>query len=214
MVAASLGRESTVRKLLDLGANPLARNMDKKTASDFAHGHPAVLELLEAALSEKQSVGANENEGAGGSAFDDDFDLDQTISFSEASLLSMAQPQHGSSSEDVRVMSFNIRYGDNVDRSLTAWPRRRSRVASTIRFHRPDVIGLQEVMAEQLDDLKIMLPQWSSVGVGRTDGGREGEHVPVLFRHDRLQLLASDTLWLSPSPREQGSKVRFVLIEF
>jgi endonuclease/exonuclease/phosphatase family metal-dependent hydrolase len=107
--------------------------------------------------------------------------------------------------EPLRVMTFNIRY-DNPRDSANAWPYRKDWVASLIRFHGADAVGVQEALLRQLVDLDARLPGWSRVGVGRADGREAGEFSAILYRTDRLELLESGTFWLSPTPEVAGSK--------
>ena len=107
--------------------------------------------------------------------------------------------------DTVRVMTFNVRYDTAEDGDL-AWPHRKEHVASVIRFHRPDVVGLQEPLEHQLDYLQEQLPAYDWVGVGRIDGETEGEHGPVGFRRDRFSLRDHNTFWLSETPHVTGSK--------
>jgi len=99
----------------------------------------------------------------------------------------------------LNIMTFNIRY-DNPDDGPNAWPNRKQLVASTIHFHKADIVGLQEVLAHQLEDLSEMLPLYQWIGVGRDDGKAAGEFSPVLYRPDRLILKESGTFWLSETP--------------
>lgn len=56
-------------------------------------------------------------------------------------------------SAQVTVMSYNIRY-NNPDDGINAWPNRKDNVAEMIGpKYRPDIVGLQEVLKDQLDDL-------------------------------------------------------------
>jgi endonuclease/exonuclease/phosphatase family metal-dependent hydrolase len=115
-----------------------------------------------------------------------------------------ADPPAGGS-VSVRVMSFNIRYGtakDGEDR----WDKRQDFLVETIRAYNPDLLGTQEVLAEQADFLKQRLPEYGFVGAGRDDGQRKGEFSPVMFRNDRFELLAHGQWWLSPTPEKVGSK--------
>jgi endonuclease/exonuclease/phosphatase family metal-dependent hydrolase len=102
-----------------------------------------------------------------------------------------------------RVMTFNVRY-DTAD-GPTAWSERRSMVASVLRFHAPTVVGLQEPLAHQFADLRERLPEYEWVGVGRIDGGSEGEHCPVGWLSERVERRDHGTVWLSESPSEPGS---------
>jgi endonuclease/exonuclease/phosphatase family metal-dependent hydrolase len=101
-------------------------------------------------------------------------------------------------------MSFNIRY-DNPADGEDAWPKRRGRAASVIRFHRADLVGLQEALPNQIADLEAALPGFAWFGDGRS-AERDGEHCAVLYREDRLELLEQGTFWLSETPDEAGSR--------
>ncbi len=104
----------------------------------------------------------------------------------------------------LRVMTFNIRYGTAED-GENAWPKRREAVVETIRRFDPDVLGLQEALAFQLDELQQTLPGYKIVGVGRDDGKRQGEYAPLLLRDKRLAVESSGTVWLSDTPQQPGS---------
>jgi endonuclease/exonuclease/phosphatase family metal-dependent hydrolase len=105
----------------------------------------------------------------------------------------------------LRVMTFNIRY-DNPGDGVNAWPNRKDWVASLIRYHDADVIGVQEALLHQLADLDARLPGFARVGVGRTDGKEKGEFSAILYRTSRMTLKDSGTFWLSPTPTVAGSK--------
>lgn len=101
------------------------------------------------------------------------------------------------------VMTYNIRYlnqrdGDDV------WGNRKQAVIETIR--NADVIGLQEVVAQQLDDIRSGTPNYDWYGVGRDDGELHGEATPIGWRKSRFELLAKGTFWLSSTPSKVGSK--------
>lgn len=105
----------------------------------------------------------------------------------------------------VRVMSFNIRYG-TADDGDNAWPRRRDAVIGVIREFDPDLLGMQEVLAFQRDELAAALPGWAAVAAGRDDGLDAGEMTPVLYRTARFEQLAAGHLWLSDTPDAAGSR--------
>jgi endonuclease/exonuclease/phosphatase family metal-dependent hydrolase len=105
----------------------------------------------------------------------------------------------------LRVMTFNLRY-DNPGDGVNAWPNRKDRVAALIRYHQADLVGVQEALASQLVDLDGRLPEYSRVGVGRADGGTQGEFSAIFYRTDRLRVEESGTFWLSPTPEIAGSK--------
>lgn len=105
----------------------------------------------------------------------------------------------------LRVMTFNIRY-DNPGDGINAWPNRKDWVASLMRWHDADVIGVQEALQHQLIDIDTRLPGFARVGVGRADGKTKGEFSAILYRTSRVALRDSGTFWLSTTPEVAGSK--------
>ncbi len=105
----------------------------------------------------------------------------------------------------LRVMSYNIRFNNPGD-GEHAWPHRADRVVSMVQFYAPDVVGLQEALAGQIDDMAAALPGYAWFGVGRDDGKAAGEFSPVFYRRDKLELLEDGTFWLSETPTLPGSK--------
>ncbi len=113
--------------------------------------------------------------------------------------------QQAVESESINVMSFNIRY-DNPEDSLDNWEFRKERVATAILFYDVDVLGTQEVLHNQLEDLKQRLPEYKVVGVGREDGKEKGEYSALWYKKNRFDLLDSGSFWLSETPEISGSK--------
>lgn len=113
--------------------------------------------------------------------------------------------QQASSSTPVNVMSFNIRY-DNPEDRLDNWMFRKDRVAGVIRFNNVDILGTQEVLHNQLEDLKKRLPEYDVIGVGREDGKEKGEYSALWYKKERFDLLDSGNFWLSETPEVAGSK--------
>ncbi len=105
----------------------------------------------------------------------------------------------------MRVMSFNIRF-DNPDDGPDAWPHRKDFVASMFRFHQNDLVGTQEGLINQLEDLDEMLSEFTWVGVGRDAGDERGEFCAIYYRTDRFNLIEDGTFWLSETPDEPGSQ--------
>ena len=108
------------------------------------------------------------------------------------------------SADTLRVMSFNIRYGTARD-GENAWPARRALAIDVIRDFAPAVLGVQEALRFQLDEIGDALPGYTEVGVGRNDGVEAGEYSAILFDHERLELLEHETFWLSDTPDVPGS---------
>lgn len=107
--------------------------------------------------------------------------------------------------QDLRVMTFNIRLNIPVD-SLNAWPYRKDLVASQVLYHQVHLLGVQEALPDQMKDLQDRLPNYRYIGGGRDDGKQKGEHSAIFYDTTRLQVLASNTSWLSLTPDQPGSK--------
>jgi endonuclease/exonuclease/phosphatase family metal-dependent hydrolase len=105
---------------------------------------------------------------------------------------------------DLLVMTFNIRYGTAND-GENAWDKRKGLVFNVLRTHSPDVMGLQEALRSQIDDIRAALPEYAEIGVGRDDGKTKGEYSAILYKKDRLAVAESGTFWLSDTPEACGS---------
>ena len=96
------------------------------------------------------------------------------------------------------VMSWNVRYDEPRDAPFD-WRRRWPAIEAVFADFQPDILGLQEVLPHQYEDLKLLFPEHESVGRGRDlDGG--GEHCPIFYRRSRFQAQGSGTFWLSATP--------------
>ena len=112
--------------------------------------------------------------------------------------------QNSAAENALRVMTFNIRYNEPRD-GVNAWANRKTKVSDVIRFHKADLIGVQEALYNQLQDLEKLLPDFAWCGVGR-EGANEGEFSAILYRKSRFKLLETKTFWLSETPETVGSK--------
>ena len=106
--------------------------------------------------------------------------------------------------EEIRVMTFNIRLDTPAD-SMNSWKYRRENAARMIRFYDVDLLGTQEVLHNQLQDLLNLLPEYGYIGAGRKDGKTEGEYSALFFRKCRFDLLKTGNFWLSQTPEVPGS---------
>lgn len=101
--------------------------------------------------------------------------------------------------EPLTVMSFNIRYGTASD-GPNRWELRRDQLFALLKEQSPDVIGLQEALHFQIDEIIAALPEYRMVGVGRSDGGQGGEYAAILYRATRLSVRQTSTFWFSDTP--------------
>ncbi|HVS30613.1 MAG TPA: endonuclease/exonuclease/phosphatase family protein [Thermoanaerobaculia bacterium] len=104
----------------------------------------------------------------------------------------------------LNVMTFNIRLNLASD-GPNAWPHRKELVARMISSQKADLVGLQEALPEQLEDLATLLPDYARFGDGRS-AVRGGEFCAILYRKTRFEVLEHDTFWLSETPSVAGSK--------
>ena len=109
---------------------------------------------------------------------------------------------------ELTVATFNIRYASRGDRGNRSWEKRKDLVVETIRKMNPDVFGVQEALALQMDYLAGRLPGYETFGVGRDDGESKGEYSAIFVRKERLErdLKECGTFWLSNTPEKAGSK--------
>ena len=102
------------------------------------------------------------------------------------------------------VMTFNIRYGTAND-GENNWANRKEMVCDVLRGHSPDVMGIQEALRFQIDDIRAGVPEYAEIGCGRDDGQTKGEYSAILYRKDRLDVTDCGTFWLSDTPEAPGS---------
>jgi endonuclease/exonuclease/phosphatase family metal-dependent hydrolase len=105
----------------------------------------------------------------------------------------------------LKVMTWNIRLNTQSD-GIHAWDFRKERLAEYLSKQNSDIFGLQEVLNDQLNYLAEYLPEYSSFGIGRTDGKKGGEYSPVFYRTERFNFLQGGNFWLSEQPESVGSK--------
>jgi endonuclease/exonuclease/phosphatase family metal-dependent hydrolase len=103
------------------------------------------------------------------------------------------------------VMTFNIRYGTANDGD-NKWTNRREMLYELLRTENADLIGLQEALRFQVDEILAAVPGYAAVGVGRDDGRAAGEMSAILYRTSRFYVASSGTFWFSDTPEVPGSK--------
>jgi len=103
----------------------------------------------------------------------------------------------------LRVATFNVRWDAPGDEYR--WDRRRARSVQLLQDWSPDLLGLQEPLHSQLEQIAEALPAYTVLGVGREDGREAGEFCPILYRTARFDLKEGGTFWLSGTPSIPGS---------
>ena len=107
-------------------------------------------------------------------------------------------------SQNLKVMSFNIRLNVDSDKE-NSWTNRKQDAVDLLSYYHPDYFGVQEALPEQMKDIKNGLKNYDYVGVGRDDGKEKGEFSAIFYDTERLQVIKSGTFWLSETP-EKPSK--------
>jgi len=105
----------------------------------------------------------------------------------------------------VKVMTFNIR-ANNLVEILDSWTSRKKLVYEVVTFHAPDILGLQEPLHGQLEQIQQAFPQYASYAAGGKDGQKRGESCPIFYRKDLFNLIDSGTFWFSDHPDTPGSQ--------
>ena len=104
----------------------------------------------------------------------------------------------------LKVMTFNIRYG-TADDGENSWQYRKENLFNEIRKLNPDLLGLQEALAFQINEILEAVPEYSFAGVGRDDGKQAGEYSCILYKKNQFRLDTTETFWFSNTPNVPGS---------
>jgi len=137
----------------------------------------------------------------------------------------MDQTNHLPSVDSLKVATFNIRYDPLVSidkasprtqelQTMTKvpagverpWIERKQSLVDQVLWESPDIVGFQEVLDRQYKDLiDLMGFDYDHVGVGRDDGKKAGEAVPIFFKKNTFELIKVQHFWLSLEPDVPGS---------
>ena len=104
-------------------------------------------------------------------------------------------------SPELKVMSYNIRMGTGQD-GTNSWQFRCPATIEMLNDQKPDVFGVQEAFDFQIAFIEEFCRNYRSVGVGRDDGKKKGEHMSIFWNKKTVSLLKWGTFWLSETPDE------------
>ncbi|MFH1196749.1 MAG: endonuclease/exonuclease/phosphatase family protein [bacterium] len=116
-----------------------------------------------------------------------------------------AQDSQATTTSELKIMTFNIRYG-TADDGENSWQFRYKNVFEVIKKYEPDILGLQEALKFQIDEIKAALPEYEHIGFGRDDGKEAGEYSAILYKRNKFSVDTSSTFWFSDTPDLPGSK--------
>tara|TARA_A100001011_G_C14291669_1_gene836473 strand:- start:553 stop:1386 length:834 start_codon:yes stop_codon:yes gene_type:complete len=102
------------------------------------------------------------------------------------------------SPEKINIMTYNIRLDTEAD-GINMWDNRKEGVLSIIKEESVDILGIQEGLPSQIEYLSKELDGYSMIGEGR-DGGNNGEYSAIYYRNKKMNLIQTETFWLSETP--------------
>jgi len=108
--------------------------------------------------------------------------------------------------QELSVITYNVRYLNSSDTNAgNGWATRRTYFINLVNFQMPDLLGVQEAVQSQINDLESGLKGYGRIGVGRNDGKESGEHSSIFYKKERMMLIDHGDFWLSDTP-EKPSK--------
>jgi len=113
-------------------------------------------------------------------------------------LLSLSMASAQDTKAKIEVMSFNIRY-DTAKYGDNHWNLRKAHLLQLLKSSLPDIIGHQEVLKFQLDEIMGILADYAMVGVSR-EGNWQDEFSAILYKKSDFIPRKTNTYWLSDTP--------------
>jgi endonuclease/exonuclease/phosphatase family metal-dependent hydrolase len=103
--------------------------------------------------------------------------------------------------QDFKLMTYNLRYENNID-GANSWTNRRDFLISQIKYYEPDIFGTQEGICNQIKWLHQNLENYDFVGIGREEGTENdrGEFAAIYYNKVKFIVVKSGTFWLSETP--------------
>ena len=114
---------------------------------------------------------------------------------------------------DMKIMTFNIRYGTATD-GENSWEYRKHLLIDCLNKYKPDILGIQEAHDYQVNFIKSAFQNWETFGVGRyhtvaePDRPQEslkGESCTIFYDTTKFTKIEHGTFWHSDTPNEPAS---------
>lgn len=103
------------------------------------------------------------------------------------------------------MATYNLRVDNANDEQLgRGWAARWPEVVKVIQKHGFEIFGTQEGVNYMVESIKMKLPGYDYIGVGREDGATNGEYAAIFYDTAKFDLLDKGHFWLSPTPSEPG----------
>jgi endonuclease/exonuclease/phosphatase family metal-dependent hydrolase len=106
------------------------------------------------------------------------------------------------SAQEIKVMSYNIRYDEPWGDGENAWSYRREVVASLMNYYAADFIGTQETQPHQLKFLLSKMPNYSSVGAPPSDADSGVAYKNLLYNKNKYAVVSQHFHWLTPDGKK------------
>jgi endonuclease/exonuclease/phosphatase family metal-dependent hydrolase len=107
--------------------------------------------------------------------------------------------------DQIRVMSFNVRGSFHDAARKNAWRNRADLNVATIEHYAPDVVGLQEAQSGNLGAYRTRLPRYDHIPGPKYGNTFPHDYNTILYDPERLEPLDAGGFWLSETP-ERHSK--------
>jgi endonuclease/exonuclease/phosphatase family metal-dependent hydrolase len=110
------------------------------------------------------------------------------------------------------IVTYNIRYKTQEIKPERLWGNRVGKIVGFIKNKRPDIIGLQEPILDQIKDLDSALSglgyQWFGQGMALRSKPGMNEYCAIFYNTEKLTRIdlsdqASDTFWINPVGDDQ-----------
>lgn len=108
-------------------------------------------------------------------------------------------PTPTTQSEELKIMSFNVRYNSSDDKGDNAWDARKGACVAMLKDIQPDVVATQEMRTVQRQYMKENLSEYAFVEIPNTGTGT-GANIVMLYKKDRFTLVKADKFFLSYTP--------------
>ena len=116
-------------------------------------------------------------------------------------IISSVQGKNKTTDCNIRFCTYNIR-GDLPNDGINSWKFRKDSLCKIIKHHDFDIVCMQEVLANQLEDIEK--------ATGYAFVGIRGLYNPIFYKAERFELLHNEMFWLSET-MAPFSKVRPLL---
>ena len=107
------------------------------------------------------------------------------------------------SAQEVKVMSFNIRFDNPKDTGIVSWQSRRPACEKMMNTISPDVVGMQEPRGEtQISDIKKMMHGYSYYEITDAPGCNinKAGRIMVFWNKKKFKATESGHFWLNENP--------------